>query len=277
MGSDSTRDRKVLIYVLQNREGLALTRYYLGDLTWEEAEKKLKEVDFVLLPIGSTEQHGPHLPLCTDYALTEMICKKLVEDGLNAIIAPTVAYGCSEHHMRFPGTISLKEDSLYNLVRDICDSLFEHGVKRVLIVNGHGGNREVLQILARDLLSEGKEVLVVNWWEFTGGVEDVLGAETVIRGHACEIETSFALCLMPEKVRKDKIPKDHEVRDPRIDIDGEKVSLKPIHDWKELSEDGSIGVPSRGSVEAGEEMIKRITDHLLKALKKYLERSSTSS
>ncbi|MGY5858023.1 MAG: creatininase family protein, partial [Candidatus Thorarchaeota archaeon] len=118
-------------------------KYLLAKMTWPEVEEILKETDIVLVPVGSTEQHGPALPVDTDAYITTELTLLLAEkiwSKQKVVVAPTMSFGYSPHHMDFKGTISLNESTLANVYVDICKSLDHHGFKKIILVNGHGGN-----------------------------------------------------------------------------------------------------------------------------------------
>ncbi|MFC3127401.1 creatininase family protein [Pseudoroseomonas globiformis] len=161
-----------------------------------------------LLPIGSLEQHGPHLPVITDTASASAACvraARLVAGEMPALVLPGLWTGMSEHHLPFGGTISLEFDELRGVLRGITRSLRAIGFARLLIVNGHGGNVEPLAVAARSLAHEfGMPVVACTPWYLTRArVPDV--AETAeTPAHACEGETSVMLAIAPELVRRDK-------------------------------------------------------------------------
>jgi creatinine amidohydrolase len=147
-----------------------------------------------LVPSAAVEQHGPHLPLDTD----AFLCTSVVEaaagramEGGPVLVAPTVALGLSEHHMAFPGTLTLQPSTFAAVVSDVCRSLARHGFRRQLIVNGHGGNSSLLGVAVQQLgFDEPVHIAAVDYWS--------LGAEAAAQvrespaggnGHACEFET----------------------------------------------------------------------------------------
>ena len=233
------------------------------DLTWEMVRKLDKENVFVILPIGSCEQHSLHLPLGMDtysaYLLSIDVAKAFEGKGL---VLPPIWYGASEHHMDFDGTITLKHETLMILVYDIVASLKKHGFSKIVIINGHGGNTDPLKVAIRKIRDElGVSVLLINPWELIRDfIEEVL--ESKIWGHACEFETSIALRIIPEKVVRDKIV------DPELNIKAHERIEKFIYPWhtKEITNTGSIGYPSKASYEKGErlynEMLRKTIEHI---------------
>ncbi|MFC1732045.1 creatininase family protein [candidate division KSB1 bacterium] len=112
---------------------------YLPHMSWYEVEQALKTTDMAIIPVGSIEQHGKHLPLCTDtYAAIERM--KLLAQKTDVLVAPAVYAGLSEHHMGFPGTLTLSPATFEAVVFECAESLIRHGVRKIMIFNGHGGN-----------------------------------------------------------------------------------------------------------------------------------------
>ena len=172
--------------------------------TWVEIKDSLPRIKAVILPVGSIEQHGPHLPLACDslgaYKLSKEVAEKLNGEVL---VLPPIFYGVSEHHMDFPGTITVRSETLISIIYDIAESIKRTGISKLIIINGHGGNIPALSIAIRKIQTDlGITVVLINPWELISDViQEVI--ESDVWGHACEFETSLALIEMPELVRKD--------------------------------------------------------------------------
>ena len=117
---------------------------YIPHMSWREVEQALTHTDMVVIPVGSNEQHGPHLPLGTDIFAALETCKLLAQ-RTDILVAPVVLAGVSEHHMGFPGTITLSPETLEAVIIDTASSLIRHGFKKLMILNGHGGNTPALR------------------------------------------------------------------------------------------------------------------------------------
>lgn len=165
-------------------------------MSWRAAGEYFSSSDVVLLPVGSTEQHGPHNPLGTDHLIAYALA---LEAGRRAGVAvlPPVPFGVSAHHSAFPGTVWVREEVFKEYVRDVVLSLKRHGVKKVVVVNGHGGNLSALLSLARELRDEGVLVVVFQWWTLRQ-LEQLFTREEL--GHAAAAETSLNLYLHGEAV-----------------------------------------------------------------------------
>lgn len=137
----------------------------LACMTTEDAAAVLTNARLAILPLGANEQHGPHLELRTDIAIAEAFARKLADDlGDDAVLCPPVPYGLSEHHMRFPGTLTLRPRTFISAILDIAESLAEHGIRRLIVVNGHGGNIDAVRIAAREARRDHG-----IWWRICAG------------------------------------------------------------------------------------------------------------
>jgi len=237
----------------------------LDELTWEEAGEVLRKADFVILPAASLEQHGKHLPLSVDSIradyLVDEVLKMSDKYGLKLVKLPVLTYGCSEHHMNFPGTITIKPENYISLVYDIGVSLHRHGVKRFVIMNFHGGNLAPLNIAIQRIRKDtGMKTYLLHWTSFA---RDIINAWTEPGwGHACEHETSIVLLYRPELVRREKIVK--PIIKPRPPISSFRY-------FDEITDTGGIGDPTRSSAEFAKKLVEQVTDRILKALKETLE------
>jgi len=180
-------------------------------LTWPEVNEWVKKDPVVLLPVGQVEQHGPALPLDTDMVGIVKICELAAKEEPELfLVMPPVYYGFSEHDKDFPGTISIKHNNLIGYCYDICESLVRHGFKRILIVNGHGGNRPILDIVSRLIVANTEALAAtVDVWnlsreEMRQQRESGLGGMS----HACEYEASIYLACGEEYVRPELFVKE---------------------------------------------------------------------
>lgn len=236
----------------------------LQELTWVEAGKAFEKAKIAIIPIGSNEQHGPHLPLMNDAATAFEFARMAAEKAKSEIIvAPLIVVGVSDHHMHFPGTITLSPDTLIALVMDMCRSLKAHGIERIALVNGHGGNTPALTIAMRRVKNElGMKVAIINYWELIPDViEETIKSE--VWGHACEFETSIALAIYPDKVRTDALRK-AEMKDVRLPYvkPGLKLAVHVSLDWSDYTATGSIGDPTLATREKGEKIINTAVERM---------------
>src|SRR5438045_7162227 len=166
-------------------------------MTWPEVEEAIERgVDCVLLPIGTTEQHGHHMPLDTDCLIARSLCARAAEAGETAgvslIVAPTLNVTLSWYHMQFPGSVRLSTTTFLQVFGEVCESLHRH-FGNVVAVNGHGGNAAALTVAVNHYFeTTGKRVFLAQWWDLASDVlADVEGPLI----HAEEAETSLAIAL----------------------------------------------------------------------------------
>ena len=162
-----------------------------------------------VLPIGSLEQHGPHLPVITDTASASAAAiraARLVADEMPVLVLPGLWTGMSEHHLPFGGTISLNFDELRGVLSGVVRSLRAIGFARLLVVNGHGGNVEPLAVAARELAHDyGLPVVACTPWYLTRSRVAEIAETAEVPAHACEGETSVMMAIAPDLVRADKL------------------------------------------------------------------------
>ncbi len=183
----------------------------LHEMTREQLNA-LAPAALVVIPIGATEQHGPHLPVGTDSLCAERIAREAAVQAqaeIPVVVAPTLPYGSSHHHLPFGGTMSLPTDLYYRVLIELGHSLVVDGFKRLFFVNGHGGNHEVAQLAARDLaLQQPVHAAAASYWVTAWSELAAAGAGQLGRfpGHASAFETSLILAAWPELVRTDRVP-----------------------------------------------------------------------
>jgi creatinine amidohydrolase len=160
----------------------------------------------VVLPVGAVEQHGPHLPMGTDSLIVEQVAHRAVArlgEGIPAVVAPTLTYGSSHHHLPYGATMSISTSTYYNVVKELVETLALSGFRRVFILNGHGGNVELVTLVARDV-SASHQIVVGAGSYFLLSTAALTSSRTVPRGelpgHAGEFETSLMMALHPELV-----------------------------------------------------------------------------
>ena len=166
--------------------------------TWPELEERLKTTKTVLFPVGSVEQHGHHLGVGADYIQADAIAHR-VGEKCDALVLPTLCIGVSGHHKEFTGTLTLSTETYTQVIYEILESLARYGVKRVVFMNGHGGNNTGLTLAAKHARNDfGMLCAICTWWDILHN-EKVLGHPA--EQHAGYAETSFTLASKPEAVR----------------------------------------------------------------------------
>jgi creatinine amidohydrolase len=228
----------------------------LATLSWPEAESALATARLALLPIGSLEQHGPHLTLDTDLAVAQALADRLeLELAETAVLCPAVPYGLSEHHMGFPGTVTLRPDTLRSLVLDVVESLAHWRVRRVLVVNGHGGNIDLLRLVSRQARRDHGVLVAAVMWAQLAADEIAARVTSDAYGHACEIESSVVQVLAPDRLFADRIsaPAGRRSADPATEPPRAVVDQAVWMD--EWTADGALGDPRLASAELGNAVV----------------------
>ena len=234
---------------------------HLRETTWTDAEAV--DTDIALLPVGSTEQHGPHAPLGTD-ALTAQAVADAGADASDreVIVAPPINVGVAEEHRDFAGTLWVSEETFREYVRETIDSLAHHGWDRVVVVNGHGGNVDPLRELCARVSRHGDAYAVPFTWFDAVDAPDM--------GHGGPVETSLLQHSHAGLVREDRLD---EATEGGADRWGEWVSgVNLAYDTAEFSENGTVGDPRDGSATRGERLLDEASDALGALLDRVAER-----
>jgi creatinine amidohydrolase/Fe(II)-dependent formamide hydrolase-like protein len=238
--------------------------YLLAELTWPEAEKRFDEVDVALLPVGAIEQHGPHLPLDSDAFDADYLARRVAESCSEPkpFVLPLVSYGVSYHHEDFSGTISISPETLFRIVYDIGMSAVRHGITKLVIINGHGGNSPALHFAAQMLNRDAHIFTCVDTGE-TSDTDIYAMVETPNDVHAGEIETSTTLASRPHLVRRGKAQKFIPRFSNRYLDFTSKRSVGWYAHTSKISPLGILGDPTKGTKEKGERMWEVMIKHLV--------------
>jgi len=236
----------------------------IGD--WKLTDTNLgraREIDYqvAVLPIGATEAHNLHLPYGTDTfeveAIAERACRQAWEQGAQVLLLPAINVSVNENTLGFPWTLSMRPSTLYRVITDIVSSLQEHGLRKLLLLNGHGGNE--LQPLLRELFRQTQvQIMLVNWWqaapEAWARIFDDPGE------HGDEMETSLMLYLRPELVEMDRAD-EGEVRQPIFTAMREGWGWV-ARAWDRLTTNSGVGNPAKATEEKGQQFIAAVVDKL---------------
>ncbi len=229
-----------------------------GRLTWPEVRRAAAEGFVPIVPIGTLEDHGRHLPIDTDVTLVEAICRGAAErlPG-EAVLLPAIVHGYSPHHMDFPGTVTIGWDTFCRYCTDVAVSLVRHGFMRVLLVNGHGSNQPLVEMAARLAMVREPESLVAAAFylsnpESAATIATIRESERGGMAHACELETSLYLHLAPDAVDMSLAADEHGY--PSTDnvwMDWADGPLKVMPWWSSFSESGVQGDATKATAAKG--------------------------
>jgi creatinine amidohydrolase len=252
-------------------------------MTWPEVEVRIERgVDAVLIPIGSTEQHGHHMPLDTDCFIARSLCARSAEmgaaAGLELLVAPTLNVTLSWYHMQFPGTVRLSTTTFLQVFREVCDSLVHRGFENLVAVNGHGGNIAALTVAVNHYFeTTGRRVFLVQWWDLAA---DVLAAVEGPMIDAEEAETSIALSL-GQQVYEDRATRDAfdpgaAVKDAGLPwtsfgryamrASGPGV-IVPMDMLRDITASGVVGDATRARLETGEKIVSVLVPRIVQVCK----------
>jgi len=250
------------------------TKFLWATMSWPSLRERLKIVDTAILPCGSIEQHGPHLPVDTDIFDADLLARKVAEacSDPKPFVLPSVSYGVSYHHEDFPGTLSISNEGLSKFIYDLGMSLAKNGIKKLVILNGHGDNGPTLNFAAQMINRDANIFVCVESGESSDtDIHKVVDTANDI--HAGEIETSTSLASRPHLVDMDR------AEDASIDFASQYLNFTSSRGvpWyirtKKISESGVLGNPTRATREKG----LKIWDIMVAHLVRFIEELKKSS
>jgi creatinine amidohydrolase len=240
------------------------------EMTFPELRQVSRSGVVVIAPIAACEQHSHHLAVYTDTvlctAVAEGVEKRLPQDVL---LLPTQWWGASHHHLRFGGTLSASVDAHEQMIVELLTPLLDDGYERVLVLNGHGGNVDTMQMAMRRLRMNYTQRIVcaAPYWDMAAKELAALAdGPRKQMGHACEFETSMLLYVRPDLVRKDKIKNDPLVEEP---------SLRGVflgEDMYQRTDHGCVGYPEFATPEKGKLFLDAIVHRAVEAVQALLKR-----
>ena len=224
----------------------------------------------VIIPLGATEQHGPHLPTQVDWRLAYEISKRAAQQmrsPFSALVTPAIPFGMSEHHMSLGGTLTLNYAAMSVVVGCVVRSVARHGFRRIFVMNGHGGNIAALETIITELTVELQLPLAAGtyWHIAEASIADILTQQERVL-HACEAETSMLQALSPETVK----PLKKTFRTPLVPGLSAIPGVNPgIYRWQQLgtrSRQGLIGEAWAASPDKGHRLLQAIANDVAQAL-----------
>lgn len=246
----------------------------MEDMNWPDIKEAIeKGFTTVVVAIGSTEQHGPHLPTKTDTLIGDTIAWKVALKLGKTLQAKTICVGFSEHHLAFPGTISLKTSTLKMIINDYSESLITQGFKTIIYLPSHGGNFAPVKEAIEEQQKKHPRIKIIGYTnlmqyvDFLFDISNEFGITKEEAGaHAGESETTLILALEGDLVRRDRFAPGYL---GPLGEDEVKIILEK--GMPALSEKGVLGDPTKASVERGEVYLERIVDFLFKEIRKQLQ------
>jgi creatinine amidohydrolase len=244
---------------------------YIADETWPELGDYFENESLALVPLGSTEQHGPHLPLATDHLIAEGFAGEAA-DRTGYLRTPTIDIGVSPHHRQFNGTMWVDAPVFRDYVESFTRNLAYHGIDRVVYVNAHGGNVQHLREVGRRLRDEG--TLYAVEWMWNDSIPELVDDLFEQNGpHGGPKETAMIQYLRPELVREDRLA---DARDGGVEsveaAETTKHGARTYYDAIENSDNGVFGDQTDATAEKGEEMFEAATEQLVRLCEWLAER-----
>lgn len=238
---------------------------YLGKMTTAQAKEAFKNDPIIVIPVGSTEQHGTQSALGTDYMVPSYLADH-IEDMDNVIVAPTVPYGVCPYHLSFEGSINIGYEGLYLVLHGIMDSLMQHGVRRFVVLNGHGGNTPSIDRAALEVYHKGGVCASVDWWSLVAQLDDRFQG-----GHGDVLETSAMMAIDPESVHLE-LCKPINAQNPTSEMKAAYIqavnfkggTVRLVRDTKEIAPSGWFGPfdPKDSSAELGQAALDLAVDYI---------------
>ncbi len=227
-----------------------------------------------VVPVGSVEQHGYHLPVGTDTILADAVSRNgagIVADNLPVLVTPPVWSGLSPHHLDFGGTISLEVETMIAVLRDVAASILDNGFDALIFVNGHGGNQAILSTAVTKIGREfpDAQILTITYFQLAAPfIDEVRESEAGGMAHGGEFETSIMLHLRPDLVHEGRAEATY--LDDAYELRGEDLfeggSLTVYRSFEEYSDSGAIGDPALATAEKGEILYERLSEEMANLL-----------
>lgn len=240
---------------------------FFAYLTWTEIEAMPDKGNVVILqPVGAIEQHGPHLPLAVDAAIGQAVLGKALQQlpiSVPAYALPSLYYGKSNEHWHFPGTMTLSVQTLIATLMEVGDSIYRAGFRKLAFVNSHGGQPQVIEMVARDLHQRYEDFVVLPL--FTWRVPNVANSlltekEQELGIHAGDAETSLLLSILPEQVKMERAIAEYPHSLPTDSLLSMEGKLPFAWMTRDLSKSGILGDPTTATKEKGDRILASLAD-----------------
>lgn len=228
----------------------------------------------LVIPLGSTEQHGHHLPVAVDAAIVTHLAERAVAQASASapiFLLPTLPFGFAQHHLPFGGTVSIHADTYVNLLTDICVGLSEQGFRRIIFLNGHGGNETPMRLVTDKILSQLKldiHLSAASYWHVAERCFTNLNFPSALTpGHAGHFETSLMLAIAPELVKLERRPKDSSPMQPLAAPGLPGAYIRRPQLWEQS--DGRTDDASMASAEIGAQLLPAMIDEIAAFILKF--------
>lgn len=243
-------------------------------LSWTEIQAIPDKANVVLiLPVGAIEQHGPHLPLIVDVAIGLAVLGKALEKleaEIPAYALPGLYYGKSNEHFHFPGTITLSYQTLVATIMEIADSIYRAGFRKLVLMNSHGGQPQVMEIAARDLHVKYQDLMIfpLFTWRVPHAVADLLTPKELELGiHAGDAETSLMLSILPDRVNMAAAVAEYPQALPPNSLLSMEGKLPFAWVTRDVSQSGVMGDPTVATKEKGDRILESVSDGWVQVIK----------
>ncbi|WP_336338073.1 creatininase family protein [Haloarcula brevis] len=236
---------------------------YLADETWPDLGAYFETESLALVPLGSTEQHGPHLPLATDHLIGEAFARAAA-DRTGYLCTPTINVGVSPHHRQFNGTMWVDAPEFRDYVESFTRNLAYHGINRVIYVNAHGGNVEHLREVGRRLRDD--ELMYAIEWMWDESIPDLVDDLFEQNGpHGGPKETAMIQHLRADLVHDDRLEDARDGGIPSVEAaDTDKYGSRTFYDAADNTDNGVLGDQTDATAEKGAELFEAATDQLVR-------------
>jgi creatinine amidohydrolase len=243
-------------------------------LTWTAIDAMSDKHNVVIVqPIGAIEQHGPHLPLAVDSAIATAVLGKALEQlpaNIPAYALPTLYYGKSNEHWHFPGTITLSASTLMAVLTEVGESIYRAGFRKLVFLNAHGGQPQVLEIVARDLHQTYSDFMVFPLfvWRVANVARELLTPKELELGiHAGDAETSLLLSILPNQVDMAAAVAEYPSGLPEASSLSMEGDLPFAWTTRDLSKSGVLGDPTTATQEKGDRILDSLADSWVTVIK----------
>ena len=245
---------------------------YLAEMNYLQVEEYLKKSDAILIPVGSLENHGKHMPLGTDTLIPDKIAQ-LLSERCDLLIAPTVNYGATDDLCGFAGTVSIGTEGLIALLRAITDQLYRYGFRHFLILNGHGGNTAAIQTVGMHLYHKGAYLANLNWWLMAGQINPQWAG-----GHGGGEETAGVMAVDPLLIKSEYLELGENIRNdiseelpsgPWTNVMFKNVAVTIPREIHQITDNGWLAhsfrndAPTRATEQWGREMLSAVADYIV--------------